>query len=62
MLNLIFAHLIIIIMYVKEVHTVLNRINTSEGIRSFVANFAKQNGKQSEYSFDSSETKQVMLI
>lgn len=40
----------------------LNKINTSEGIRSFVANFVKQNGEQGEYRFDSSETKQVMLI
>ncbi len=40
----------------------LNKINTSEGIHSFVANFAKQNSEQSDYRFDSSETKQVMLI
>ncbi len=40
----------------------LNKINTSEGIRSFVANFAKQNGEQNDYNVDSSETKQVMLI
>ncbi len=40
----------------------INRIYTSEGIRSFVANFAKQNGKQNKYCPDASETKQVMLI
>lgn len=40
----------------------LNKINTSEGIRSFVANFAKQNSLQNDYCVDSSEMKQVMLI
>lgn len=40
----------------------LNKINTSEGIRSFVANFAKQNGEQNDYCVDFSETEQVMLI
>ena len=40
----------------------LNKINTSEGIRSFVANFKKQNSEQNDYNVDSSETKQVMLI
>lgn len=36
-------------------------INTSEGIRSFVENFAKQNGKQSIYRLTPSEQNQVML-
>ena len=53
---------IIIIMSVKEVFSVLNKLNTSEEIRNFVADFKKRNGKQSTYGVDFSETNQVMLI
>ncbi len=47
--------------YVKEVRIVTNKNFTSEELRSFVATFAKQNGKQRNYSPEFSETKQVML-
>ena len=39
-----------------------NRLNTSEEIRNFVADFKKRNGKQTAYGVDFSETNQVMLI
>lgn len=61
-LILFFPHRIIIIMSVKEVFSVLNKLNTSEEIRNFVADFKKRNGKQRIYGVDFSETNQVMLI